>query len=336
MGRVHFNGKWYLLVKREKTPLAQDQIFFITEDRLDEAAKIFLNQYIPTNDIAVYTQSTPEMDKFQKDLDELVQEKLEIQDELKTLKNKMRGASDDGNEESSAFAELKAEYDECLEENYELKSQTTQLNIELNRLSKRVEELNQMKVVSQKLLEKGKTIQLDESLPNWNEEQISYGKSLKSLLGEAGKRGSNLTKSDPDLSRDNRDSSGNDSDEKTTLAGIIEHVKGTLNMYLRKTPTVDKNNEQLLTIMYSMLKFTAVEINDINMARAMLPVYKVDEKLTKKAQKTGKANLSAQGSVGGAMSSGAYPGAANMTEPNDQYQDTGDSFGHNAYLNAPS
>ena len=183
------------------------------------------------------------MDKFQKDLDELLQEKLEIQDELKTLKNKMRGASDDGNDESSAFAELKAEYDECLQENYELKGQTTQLNIELNRLSKRVEELNQMKVVSQKLLEKGKTIQLDESLPNWNEEQISYGKSLRSLLGEAGKRGSNLTKSDPDLSRDNRDSSGNDSDEKTTLSGIIEHVKGTLNMYLRKTPIVDKNNE---------------------------------------------------------------------------------------------
>lgn len=85
-----------------------------------------------------------------------------------------------------------------------------------------------------------------------------------------------------------------------------------------------------------MLKFTAVEINDINVARSMLPVYKVDDKLTKKAQKAGKANLSAQGSVGGAMSSGGHPGAANMTEPNDQYQDTGDSFGHNAYLNIPS
>mgnify|MGYP006099600749 CR=1 FL=1 len=72
VGRVHFDGKWYLLVKREKTPLAQDSIFFITEDRLDAAAKIFLNQYIPSNDIAVYTQSTPEMDKFQKDLDELL------------------------------------------------------------------------------------------------------------------------------------------------------------------------------------------------------------------------------------------------------------------------
>jgi len=29
------------------------------------------------------------MDKFQKDLDELLQEKLEIQEELKTLKNKI-------------------------------------------------------------------------------------------------------------------------------------------------------------------------------------------------------------------------------------------------------
>ena len=34
------------------------------------------------------------------------------------------------------------------------------------------------------MLEKGKTVEFDQSLPNWNEEQISYGKSLKSLLGQ--------------------------------------------------------------------------------------------------------------------------------------------------------
>ncbi len=63
------------------------------------------------------------MEQFQKDLEELLHEKLEIQEELKTLKNKIMNQSDDENEQTQEFVELKKEYDLCLEENYELKSE---------------------------------------------------------------------------------------------------------------------------------------------------------------------------------------------------------------------
>jgi len=55
----------------------------------------------------------------------------------------------------------------------------------------------------------------------------------------------------------------------------------------------------------------------------MLPVYKVDEKATKKSQKVAKERMS-----GGLLSTGGFGGGgASMTEPNDYQQDTGDSFG---------
>ena len=47
----------------------------------------------------------------------------------------------------------------------------------------------------------------------------------------------------------------------------IQHVKGTLMMFLKKTPIIDTGNEMLLKIIYSMLMFTQAEIQELNDAR---------------------------------------------------------------------
>jgi len=56
-------------------------------------------------------------------------------------------------------------------------------------------------------------------------------------------------------------------------------------MFLKKTPTVDKANEQLLNIVFSMLNLTKQEIEEVEQARSLLPIYKVDDKATKKQEK---------------------------------------------------
>lgn len=65
----------------------------------------------------------------------------------------------------------------------------------------------------------------------------------------------------------------------------LQHVKGTLIMYLKKTPVVDLNNEILLKIIFSMMHFTKQEIEDLKEVRDELPVYKIDHSKTKKAKK---------------------------------------------------
>ena len=71
-------------------------------------------------------------------------------------------------------------------------------------------------------------------------------------------------------------------------------------MYLSKTPIIDSNNEIILQILFSMLNLTKQEITDLKETRAQLPVYKIDEKGTKKAQKQFKANEAQVVSAGSA------------------------------------
>jgi hypothetical protein len=44
---------------------------------------------------------------------------------------------------------------------------------------------------------------------------------------------------------------------------VLQHVKGTLIMYLKKTPVTDLHNEMLLKIIFSIMKFTEREIIDL-------------------------------------------------------------------------
>ena len=60
-------------------------------------------------------------------------------------------------------------------------------------------------------------------------------------------------------------------------------------MYLKKTPIIDMNNEILLKVIFSMLEFTAQEINELVVARQELPAYKVDKSSTKGKQQAKRA-----------------------------------------------
>ena len=54
-------------------------------------------------------------------------------------------------------------------------------------------------------------------------------------------------------------------------------------MYLLKNPIIDVHNEVILQIVYSLLNLSKDEIDEITNSRRKLPVYKIDEKGTKKA-----------------------------------------------------
>lgn len=65
----------------------------------------------------------------------------------------------------------------------------------------------------------------------------------------------------------------------------MDHIKMTLVMLLKRMPIIDKINEDMLPILYSLLNLQAFETQEIANARAKLAIYKIDEKATKKAQK---------------------------------------------------
>lgn len=76
----------------------------------------------------------------------------------------------------------------------------------------------------------------------------------------------------------------------------LEHVKGTLTMYLKKVPIIDVNNEMLLKILYSMMNFSKDEIQRLQETREELPVYKIDSNKTKSKQQAVKREVSQRNS----------------------------------------
>ena len=70
-----------------------------------------------------------------------------------------------------------------------------------------------------------------------------------------------------------------------TYRNMLNHVKGTLILFLKKTPLVDLSNEMLLKIIYSMMAFTDQEIAELKETRESLPVYKIDSSKTKKVKR---------------------------------------------------
>ena len=52
-----------------------------------------------------------------------------------------------------------------------------------------------------------------------------------------------------------------------TDASVIDHIKGTLIQFLKNCPLTDKNNEQLLAIVFSMMEFSKNEIQEIQSSR---------------------------------------------------------------------
>ena len=44
---------------------------------------------------------------------------------------------------------------------------------------------------------------------------------------------------------------------------MIQHIKGTLIQFLKNTPVTDRNNEGLLTVIFSMMEFQKEEIEEV-------------------------------------------------------------------------
>jgi len=44
---------------------------------------------------------------------------------------------------------------------------------------------------------------------------------------------------------------------------MLKHVKGTLGQFLRNCPTTERNNEDLLKIIFSIMEYTQQEITEI-------------------------------------------------------------------------
>lgn len=48
---------------------------------------------------------------------------------------------------------------------------------------------------------------------------------------------------------------------------IIDNVKGTLIKFLKSCPITEKKNEDLLTVIFSIMGFTKEEIQDVSATR---------------------------------------------------------------------
>lgn len=68
------------------------------------------------------------------------------------------------------------------------------------------------------------------------------------------------------------DNNQNEQDDKESDDDhhLLDHVKGTLIQYLKLTPLTDKANEELLKIIFSMMKVTSAESNELLNARMVL------------------------------------------------------------------
>ena len=122
----------------------------------------------------------------------------------------------------------------------------------------------------------------NESIPNLNDQQLSYGKNIafdKSKQSDA-------PSGDADFSRERGLFKDDSSDEKSGDDAVkFQHIKSSLVMFLKKTPSFDKASEQLLAVVFSMLALSKEEIQEIELSRSLLPIYKIDEKATKKHEK---------------------------------------------------
>ena len=58
---------------------------------------------------------------------------------------------------------------------------------------------------------------------------------------------------------------GGGGDHQATL----KHIKGTLLQFLKNCPLTDRNNEELLTIVFSMMEFTKEEIAEVQEYRSL-------------------------------------------------------------------
>lgn len=161
--------------------------------------------------------------------------------------NKVLAQSDDIDDiEQLEQEKEKQERNRLEKSNLELREHNQQYLLANVELRRRLEEVNNML----------KELKTPPPLPsasdvNPNEQQISYGKNVGSLMGESPVRASNVPgQSSASFSR--KDDS-DDSDDKNAL---IAHIKMTVMTILKKVPMVDKMIDQCIPILFSQLNMS--------------------------------------------------------------------------------
>lgn len=177
-----------------------------------------------------------------------------------------------------------------LKENLQVREQNNKLRAENIDYRKRMQEMNEL--LASLIRSKAKQQSSD---ANANEQQISYGKKTESLLGSPGPLRSAVTEGDQRTSQIRTSQitveqveGSSDREQRQQLAAketVLEHVKSNLKVYLMKSPIINMNNEIILKVLFSLLNFSKEDVDEVDQARKRLPVYKVDEKNTKKQEK---------------------------------------------------
>ena len=168
--------------------------------------------------------------------------------------NKVLAQSDDIDDIEMLEAEKeKQEKNRLQKNNLELREQNSQYQLANVELRKRLEEVNGM-LKDLKTTPQVQNVSSDAINPN--EQQISYGKNVSSLIGESPQPARNIPgQSSASFSR-KEDSDGSEEAKNA----FIEHIKGTIVMILKRMPEIDKMNEQVIPILFSLLNMSQQEI----------------------------------------------------------------------------
>jgi len=272
--------------KIQKKDMSDKPPVLVAESELDEAAKAYLLQFSPeTQTLEDDPRILDLMDTYDQQTSDFLRAISVIKIDYQVFMNKVLAQSDDVDDiEMLELQKTREETNRIQKSNLELKEQNQQYQLANTELRRRLEEVNQM--LKEAIQRSDKRNSDTES--NKNEQQISYGKNLGSVLGESPQRASNISnipegqRSASELSRAQSDGKSDGSDDKQAA---IEHIKGTIVMIMKRTPVIDQQAEQIVPILFSILGLSTQEVEEINDARARLSVYKIDEKATKKALK---------------------------------------------------
>jgi len=272
--------------KIQKKDMSDKPPVLVAESELDEAAKAYLLQFSPeTQTLEDDPRILDLMDMYDQQTSDFLQAISVIKIEYQVFMNKVLAQSDDVDDiEMLELQKTREETNRIQKSNLELREQNQQYQLANTELRRRLEEVNQM---LKEAIQRSDKLNSDME-SNKNEQQISYGKNLSSVLGESPQRASNISnipegqRSASELSRAQSDGKSDGSDDKQAA---IEHIKGTIVMIMKRTPVIDQQAEQIVPILFSILGLSTQEVEEINDARARLPVYKIDEKATKKVLK---------------------------------------------------
>lgn len=108
----------------------------------------------------------------------------------------------------------------------------------------------------------------DDSVGDLSHDQNPVVQKLRQKLIRADTENIELSKQLTDLNGEiNEIKAKNELDEEDNGSSLIPHIKVTLIQFLRNVSLTDRQNEDLLTIIFNMMDFTVIEIQELKIAR---------------------------------------------------------------------